>query len=502
MCGVAILLAFAVSCGAPSAPPAPLKDTLIIGVPDAVAGADVGLRNLGSNLSVEGLTQLSPDGRALPRLAERWQWEDAGRRLRVTLRRNVVFHDLTPLTAQLAADVLNDLIARPGNRALFPSLLDITEVVAEGELDVVFRLSRPSALLVEDLDLPLQSGNPAVGTGPFRIVSSTPTEIQLERFDRYYRGVPNIAKVVIKAAGTLRTAWSALLRGEVEMVTDVPPDAVEFVRNDQVQVMSFGRQYQYLIAFNSGKPPFNRVVVRRALNVAVDRAAIVQNVLQGRGVPSTGPLWPEHWAYDRSISPFEVEPSAAIALLESAGLPLTRSGSGAPARLRFTCLIPEGFSVVERVALEIQKQLYNIGVDMQVEVVKPQDFDGRVRSGNFEATFMDLVGGPSLGRAYVFWGSAESFSGLNLFGYENRESERLFGILRTTTNEAAIRSATSALQRELLNDPPALFIAWNERARAVRREFRIVQESDLDPADPVYSIWRWVPEPAGTAAAR
>jgi ABC-type oligopeptide transport system substrate-binding subunit len=146
--------------------------------------------------------------------------------------------------------------------------------------------------------------------------------------------------------------------------------------------------------------------------------------------------------------------------------------------------------------LDVQKQLYNIGVDMQVEVVRPQDFDGRVRSGDFEATFMDLVGGPSLGRAYVFWASARSFSGLNLFGYENTEVERLFGVLRTTTNEAAIRSATGDLQRELLNDPPAIFIAWNERARAVRREFQIEQDPRRDPTDPIYTIWRWTPSSA------
>jgi peptide/nickel transport system substrate-binding protein len=459
-----------------------------------VVGADVGLRNLSSNLSVEGLTQVSPDGRAVPRLAESWQWEDAGRSLRVTLRRNVVFHDGTALTAPLAADVLNRLIGRPGNRALFPSLLDIIDVVADGELDIVFRLSRPSAFLPEDLDLPFETGTPPVGTGPFRIVSATPTEIQLERFDRYYRGVPSIGRIIVRAEGALRTAWSALLRGDVDMVTEVPPDAVQFVSNDDVQVVSFSRNYQYVIAFNSQKPPFDKAAVRRALNIAIDRQGIVQSVLQGRAVPSTGPLWPQHWAYDSSIQGYDSDPAAAIAFLESAGLRLSETPGAPPARLRFTCLIPEGFSLVERLALDIQKQLYGVGVDMQVEVVRPQDFDGRVRSGEFEAIFMDLVGGPSLGRAYVFWGSAKSFTGLNLFGYENSEAERLFNILKTTTNEAAIRSATSALQRVLLNDPPGLFIAWNERARAVRREFRIVQDPRQDPADPIYTIWRWTPE--------
>jgi hypothetical protein len=43
----------------------------------------------------------------------------------------------------------------------------------------------------------------------------------------------------------------------------------------------------------------------------------------------------------------------------------------------------------------------------------------------------------------------------------------------------------------MLDDPPALFLAWNERARAIRRNFRIVQDPARDPADPVYTIWKW-----------
>jgi len=102
-----------------------------------------------------------------------------------------------------------------------------------------------------------------------------------------------------------------------------------------------------------------------------------------------------------------------------------------------------------------------------------------------------MLGGPTLGRAYMFWGSAKSFLGLNVFGYEDPQAERLFNVLRTTTNEGAIRTATRSLQQVLLEDPPAVFLAWNQRSRAVRRDFQIVQDPTRDPADPVYTIWRW-----------
>ena len=99
-----------------------------------------------------------------------------------------------------------------------------------------------------------------------------------------------------------------------------------------------------------------------------------------------------------------------------------------------------------------------------------------------------MIRGPTPGRAYIFWRSARDFQGANVFGYENAEAEQTFRVLRSNMNEAAVRTATGRLQRIFLEDPPALFLAWNERARAVRREFRVHQEGGRDP---LATLWRW-----------
>jgi ABC-type transport system substrate-binding protein len=151
-------------------------------------------------------------------------------------------------------------------------------------------------------------------------------------------------------------------------------------------------------------------------------------------------------------------------------------------------MIPANFSVLERVALEVQRQLYNVGIDMQFEVVPARQFDARVPEGRFEAILVDLVSGPTVGRGYQFWESRTKHQGFNVFGYENEEAARVFDVLRTSTNEAAVRSATSRLQRVLLDDPPALFLAWNERARAVATNFDVVLEEGRDP---LHTLWRW-----------
>jgi peptide/nickel transport system substrate-binding protein len=491
-CGVFFLTTlFAGACQA-SKPQQPTRpDTLTIGFPEGIVpGTELGLSSLADTLSLEGLSQLDVKGRAVPKLAQGWTWENDGLQLRVNLRDDVTFHDGTRLNSTLTATALRQAIARPSNRALYPSLRDVKDARPEGDLQVVLDLSRRSAFLPENLELPLEIGSPTVGTGAYRVTKREASEIVLERFQPYYLGAPRIEHIVIRPFGTLRTAWTSLLRGEVDMVMNVPPDAVEFIQNDDVQVISFARRYQYLVGFNSLRPPFTSSRVRRALNAAVDRRALIARVLKGHGISSTGPLWPQYWAYDASITPFGFDPALAASLLDAEGL-RTDSPGGQRTRFRFTCLIPANFTLIERVALELQKQLYDIGVDMQFEVIPIEDFDARIREGRFEAMLIDVVSGPTLERGYQFWRSQRDFRGLNVFGYENTEAEGLYDVLRSSTNEAAVRSATSRLQRVMLDDPPALFLAWNERARAIRRNFRIVQDPARDPADPVYTIWKW-----------
>src|SRR5206468_1120461 len=104
-------------------------------------------------------------------------------------------------------------------RALYPSLTDITNVRTVSQLDLVLDLARPSAFVPEDLELPLSVGQ-NIGTGPFRLISRDKSQVVLARFDQYYQGAPHIKQLVIKPFDGLRTAWTSLLRGDLDMVTD------------------------------------------------------------------------------------------------------------------------------------------------------------------------------------------------------------------------------------------------------------------------------------------
>ena len=339
-----------------------------------------------------------------------------------------------------------------------------------------------------------------VGTGPYRVLKNEPSEIILERFEKYHGGLPQIRTVSLRTSPTLRTAWTSLLRGDIDMVSNVTPEAVEFISNDDIQVVSYVRHFQFVVAFSSQATQLRSPEVRRALNLAVDRDSLIRNVLHGRGLPSTGPLWPRHWAIDPAITSYRYDSSLAVSLLQGAHLPQQSESKVPGALFRFVCLVPANFAVLERVALEVQKQLFNARIDMQFEVVPIEEFNNRVRDGKFEAMLMDVVSGPTFERGYQFWRSRQHFQGFNTFGYENPESDRVIDILRQTSNEAAVRSANSRLQQIWRDDPPALFLAWSERTRAVSKAFTIVQESGRDPVDPLYTIWRWTADRRMTLA--
>lgn len=499
-----VLCSLLVSCAPSPTPDSQRRDSdLIVGLAEAnVPDPELGIGQFVNLLSFESLTNNSlADGRVDARLAARWAWENDYRRLRVFLRPGIFLHDGRPFSGTTAVEIVRRTISSPGNLARYPSLRDVSTVSVDNELEILFDLARPSPMLPEDLTVPMNAGPDAVGTGPYQVVQRD-DELVLQRFDRYHGGTPSIERVIVRPFEQLRTTWASLLRGEVDMVYDVPADAVEFILNDDVQVVRVPRWYQFSVVFNSSKRPFQSPLVRRALNVAIDRTSVVERVLRGHGAPSTGPVWPNYWAYDATVGSYSYNPAQAASLLDAAGLPPASVGgspNAPPARFRFTCLIPENFSVWERIALELQKDLFDVGVDMQFEIVAFEEFNRRIGEGDFEAVFLDLISGPSPSRFSIFWRSARTFEGVyNVFGYENADAEQAFESLRYATNDAAMRTLTQRLQRVMLEDPPALFIAWNERARALRREFVLPEEAN---SDLIWTLHQWTRAPRQVASA-
>jgi ABC-type transport system substrate-binding protein len=189
-------------------------------------------------------------------------------------------------------------------------------------------------------------------------------------------------------------------------------------------------------------------------------------------------VWPRHWAYDHRLAPFRYAPIDALKLLDAAGLPVKRATNRSmPSRFRFTCLLPIG-DRFERMGLMLQRQLIDVGIDMQLEPVPVAALQNRLQSGEYDAYLFEMVAA-TLDWTYLFWHSPEPPSPVFLdSGYT--AADPMLDRLRGARTDEEVRSAVVSVQQVMREDPPAVFICWSQTARAVSARFRLPVIADRD----------------------
>ena len=284
------------------------------------------------------------------------------------------------------------------------------------------------------------------------------------------------------------------MRGEIDALYDVPLESREFVeRESTVRVYPYLRPYAYALVFNMRRPVWRSKELRRALNTSIDRQAIVDSALKGHALPAHGPLldWtltmPERTSIG-GITPREiyVDPGYEDDLLET--------GGRSQPRVSFFCLVLNRTATHEHVALLLHRQLYLHGVDMTITAASPQEFQGLVTAGDFDAVLVDIYGGPDLAYQYAFWHSSFRDWPGN-FGYSGADAalDALLAAGTVAARDAAVANVRQAFQE----DPPAVFIAWTETARVVSRRFDVPRRSSEDV---ILNLWQWKPLEVPTAA--
>lgn len=471
---IVLSLAWLAAC-AGSPEPAPPRPTLRIGF-GLTSGVNPagGIRQAARNLALEGLVRSSRTGRPQPWLADSWSLSDDGLMLHIRLKPDVRFHDGQPLTAEtVRASLVAQLEANMG-----PVAGDIRSITAVSPLELTIAMHRRSTFVLEALDVGIAApGHPLAGTGPFS--AGTPAgngAITMQANDAYREGPPGLAGVSFQPYTSVRAAWADLLRGEVDMLYEVGIDALDSLETStRVRVFTHPRNYAYQLILNVRRPALRDPQVRRLLNAAIDRHAIVQQVLGGHGRPADGPVLPDHWAHDPTAPRFTYAPQ-----------PLA-------APLRITCLFGDGS--LERLAVALQRQLQAVGVEMTLERVGVDQIYDRTSRGDFDVILADVAAGPTLVRPLWFWYSQAQF---NWGGYSNADVDHALDRVREARDDAAYRAGVAAFERAMVADPPAVFVAWSERARAVSTAFDVPAEPGRDVLG---SLPSWRPARQAAAAA-
>jgi ABC-type transport system substrate-binding protein len=492
---VCLLATAAAACRGQEPARRPDKATLRVGValPDEQPRRSI--ENIALTFSAEPLVAVGFDGRPQAALAESWESLPGGLGVRLQLRPAVLFHNGRPADAESVVRMLRDQIAWYERRGwkVAESIKEI-RAGANGQIEIVYR--RPDAFVLPDLSIfsIADLKDPLLRTGPFRVSSLDPPT-SLVAFDRYYLGRPSIDEVKFQPYQTQRKAWIALMRGEVNALHEVSREAGDFVEAETaVRPYPFLRGYHVALVFNQRHAILSRRDVRVALNEAVNREAIVKDAMRGRALPADGPIWPYHWAYSSAQSSFAFNPDAARLRLDAAGFTEGREREPGymSSRFRFTCLVPSDDTRFERIALVVQRQLFEIGVDMEIKAMPVAEMiNTRVPNGEFDAFLFEMTSGRTLSWLYRFWHSpAEGPPPALRTGYRGADS--VLDRLRSAQTDDETRLAVSDLQRVMYNDPPAIFLVWPRETRAVDAQFRVPYLSDRDVLAGVRE-WRLLP---------
>lgn len=426
--------------------------------------AGTGVKSFVGNLLSEQLVGIGWDGRPVGRLASDWHWSSDGLLLTLKLSKNLQFHDGTVIDAAFVKPDLEQYLKK--STFSYKTLLGVNTV---GTDQLTVSLSKPEAFLLADLANFLLSHpkDPNIGLGPYQLLPGTP--VRLGAFDKYDRGRPQIDFIEVHEFEEQRSSWAALMRGEIDAVHEISPAARPFIeKQTSVATFPFTRPYFISLFFNTRHPILKSPTIRQALSYAVDREGLIKLGLDGQGIVAEGPIWPFHWAYSTAPKTYTRNLEAATLRLESAGLRKKASAQPGqmPSRFRFRCLTLPRY---EKMALVLQKQLSEVGVDFEIQILPGTELVARMRSGDFDSVLMERTSGRSLAWTYFFF-----YSKAMSLGYSG--ADKSLDRLRTATADSETRDAVSEFQQVVYDDPPAIFIAWPQVARVVSTRFAVSAE--------------------------
>ena len=314
-----------------------------------------------------------------PMLATEWKivndttWE-------FKLRRNVKFHNGEPFTAASVKATI-EYTLDPANKTHYTAGAYwglVKEVQIVDDYTVRFITKQPWPNLVDSaasngsLIMPakaLKELGPAklaekpIGTGPFRFVEWKRDErLVLERNPDFWQGPADASRVTFRFIPEFSARMAALLSGEIDIMKDVPPHAVEAIeRSGRAKMRStVSSRINYLALVNLKPGPMQDLRVRRAMNHAVDVEELIKQVLKGRATRMCGPLSPVNVDYG-PVECYKHDPAQAQALFKEAGVD--------PKNLSLTLDTPSGrYPLDKDVSLAIGAQLQRLGIKTNVVV--------------------------------------------------------------------------------------------------------------------------------------
>ncbi len=282
----------------------------------------------------DNLVARHPDGKLYPALATEWKLQNPTTYV-FKLRSGVKFHNGDPFSSADAKFSI-ERTYDPNVKTLVATILTtIDRIEAPDATTLILHTKKPDPLLPARLAfyggqiVPkkyLESvGNDGfnskpVGTGPVKFVSWTKDDkAVLDANPDYWGGKIEIDRWIVRAIPETAPRIAALQKGEVDVITQLPPDHYERVNTGPTQVRGALYAGLYVLAVNSKRPPLDNPLVKQALSLAIDRNLIVKELWHGRGIVPNSPIAKGDNHYETSLPPLPYNPKEARERLKKAG---------------------------------------------------------------------------------------------------------------------------------------------------------------------------------------
>jgi peptide/nickel transport system substrate-binding protein len=467
------------------------------------------------NQVTEGLLKFNNGETLEPNLAERWENPDPLTYI-YYIRQGVTFQDGSPMTVD---DVIFSMerTRNPDTGSYVGwmfSNVDTIEKVDDATLKVT--LTQPDALwqyvpattgghVISKAHYEANQANygkpeaGALGTGPYKFVSwSTGSEVVVEKYDGYWNkanGGPYLDRVIYKILPEATTRVAGLQTGEIDLVigTDgAPADQLPIIQTmDNVTLTFTDSYYSNFLAFNTQRPPFDNVKVRQALNYAVDKKLLTQNlypiadaVTAARAVDVMPRLWTfekDKWAAAYEALPaYDIDMEKAKALLEE---------SGVADQLNGTVITTDENPLSLGMALALQAAVAELGYQMEVNKVTYQESTTLAFGGARDYDIISNAWGsdfpdPSGNLLPVFHSRYLGDGGSNFGNYVNPEVDKLLDEQNSLTDTAARTDLMIQAQQIIAEDSAWIVVMHPKQVFVLSNKF---EGYTITP------LWYWDP---------
>lgn len=424
-------------------------------------------------------TEMTPD------LTEAYEWSSDLRKLTITLRKDVTFHDGTPLTSD---DVLFTLRSAkdPAWRSPYASSFRDATFLRIDERTLVIELKEPNMSFMHALTIGIlpahiwQDIPPAnafladanirpIGSGPFmmrslrRSASGNVLAYTLDRFDRYVGIAPLLNSIEFRFFADHSSAEDALRGGRVDTFAFVPgQDISRLTKSDRIVASSLELPQSTIAFFNTNDSLLKDPAIRQALALAIDRAGVIE--AQGRASQAiTGPYPFDDTSIDASP---EERLAEARGILDKAGWTIKdgsdirskASASSTATDLKLTITVPDVSDLVS-VANVLARQWSILGLRAEV---RAQPFETLIanleETRNSQIVVWNVLLNASQDLYPIWWSGQASGSGLNLSNLKDRDVDDALKAVRTATTTQSLSDAQARVSKAISARTPAVFL--------------------------------------------